>query len=34
MKMKVHVLFLLSIWKKQKMNFFYEHEHINKIKLF
>ena len=34
MNMKVYLIFLLNMLMKQKMNFFYKHEHENKIKFF
>ena len=34
LSMKVYVNFLLNIWKKQKLNLFYKHDHKTKIKLF
>ena len=34
MNMKGYIVFLLIIWKKQKMNVFYKYEHKNKISFF
>ena len=34
MNMKIILIFLLNIWKKQKMNLFYKYEHENKINFF
>ena len=31
MSMNLYVIFLKNIWKKQKLNLFYKHEHKNKI---
>ena len=34
MKMKVHVIFLHNIWKKEKMNLFYKYEYEYKNNFF
>ena len=34
MNMNLFAMFLLGIWMKQKMNFFYKQEDKNKIKSF